>query len=173
MNYIFFDIDGVLTDGIKYYGEDGMPFAKTFFDKDFTALKIATASGFKVVAVSGDERINKKIIANRNIDFLHARSVSKWDVVSTNYKIEKDDLVIGVGDDIFDIDLLREASIPCCPINSHPEILRYVQSRPEGIITKTRGGSGVMVEIVDILITKYKLNVDYNYLFELDKREKF
>ncbi len=63
--------------------------------------------------------------------------------------------------------------MPCCPINSHPEILRYVQSRPEGIITKTRGGSGVMVEIVDILITKYKLNVDYNYLFELDKREKF
>lgn len=173
MNYLFFDIDGVMTDGVKYYGEDGIPFAKTFFDKDFTALKIASAVGFKVVGVSGDERINKKMIANRNIDFLHARSVSKWDVVTANYKIEKDDLVVAVGDDIFDFDLLREATIPCCPINSHPEILRYIQSRADGIVTAAKGGAGVMVEIVDALVKKYELKIDYDYFFDLDKKEKF
>jgi YrbI family 3-deoxy-D-manno-octulosonate 8-phosphate phosphatase len=173
MNYIFFDIDGVMTDGVKYYGGDGIPYAKTFFDKDFTALKIATAAGFKVVAVSGDERVNRKVITNRNIDFLHARSVSKWDVVTANYRIENDDLVVAVGDDIFDIELLRKASIPCCPINSHPEVLRYIQSRSDGIVTNAKGGGGVMVEIVDTLITKYELRIDYDYFFDLDKKEKF
>ncbi len=173
MNYLFFDVDGVMTDGVKYYGEDGIPFAKTFFDKDFTALKIAKAAGFKVVAVSGDERVNKKMITNRNIDFLHARSVSKWDVVTANYKIEKDDLIVAVGDDIFDLDLLREATIPCCPINSHPEILKYIQSRTDGMVTTVKGGAGVIVEIVDTLIKKYELKVDYDYFFDLDRKEKF
>ncbi len=173
MNYLFFDVDGVMTDGVKYYGEDGIPFAKTFFDKDFTALKIAKAAGFKVVAVSGDERVNKKMITNRNIDFLHARSVSKWDVVTANYKIEKDDLIVAVGDDIFDLDLLREATIPCCPINSHPEILKYIQSRTDGMVTTVKGGAGVIVEIVDTLIKKYELKVDYDYFLDLDRKEKF
>ena len=173
MNYLFFDIDGVMTDGVKYYGEDGIPFAKTFYDKDFTALKIATAVGFKVVAVSGDDRINKKIIANRNIDFLHARSVSKWDVVTSSYKIGKDDLVVAVGDDLFDLDLLRQATIPCCPVNSHPEVLSYIQSRENGIVTTAKGGAGVMVEIIDNLVKKYDLKIDYDIFFELEKREKF
>jgi len=93
--------------------------------------------------------------------------------VDANYKLEKNDLIVAVGDDIFDIDLLREASIPCCPINSHPEILRYIRSRPEGIVTIAKGGGGVMVEIVDALITKYELKVDYDYFFSLDKKEKF
>lgn len=173
MNYLFFDIDGVMTDGVKYYNLDGMPYAKTFFDKDFTALKIATAAGFKVVAVSGDEKINKKMISNRNIDFLHARSVSKWDVVTANYKIERNDLIVAVGDDIFDLELLQNATIPCCPINSHPEILRYINSSRDGIVTHAKGGGGVLVEIVDALITKYELKIDYDYMFELDKKEIF
>ena len=173
MNYLFFDIDGVMTDGVKYYGVDGMPFAKTFYDKDFTALKIATAVGFKVVAVSGDDRINRKVTANRNIDFLHARSVSKWEVVNLNYKIEKNDLVVAVGDDLFDLDLLKQATIPFCPANSHPEVVRYIQSRPDGIVTTAQGGRGVMVEIVESLVKKYNLKLDYDYFFELDKKEKF
>lgn len=173
MNYLFFDIDGVMTDGVKYYNEEGVPYAKTFFDKDFTALKIATAAGFKVVAVSGDERVNKKMIENRNIDFLHARSVSKWDVVTANYRIEKNDLIVGVGDDIFDLELLKNSSIPCCPLNSHPEILRYIRSSRDGMVTNTKGGAGVLVEIVDALITKYDLKVNYDYFFELDKKENF
>ena len=173
MNYLFFDIDGVMTDGVKYYGKDGIPFAKTFYDKDFTALKIATAAGFKVVAVSGDERINRKMIDNRNIDFLHARSVSKWDVVTANYKIDNNDLIVAVGDDIFDLELLQRASIPCCPINSHPEVLRYIKSRPDGIVVNAKGGWGVLVEVVDALIAKYELKIDYDRIIDLDKKEKF
>ena len=36
---VILDVDGVMTDGRKYYGVDGMPFAKTYCDKDFTAIK--------------------------------------------------------------------------------------------------------------------------------------
>ena len=36
---VILDIDGVMTDGRKYYGVDGIPFAKTYCDKDFTGIK--------------------------------------------------------------------------------------------------------------------------------------
>jgi YrbI family 3-deoxy-D-manno-octulosonate 8-phosphate phosphatase len=173
MKYIFFDIDGVMTDGRKSYGEDGVPFAKTFFDKDFTGLKIAVAAGFKVVAVSGDERVNKKVMINRNIDFIYARSVNKWEAVTKCYKINKKDLVVAVGDDIFDLELLQNSSIPCCPINSHPDIIKYVQATNNGIVTKSKGGEGVLIEIVYDLINKNKLIIDFITFYELDQKEKF
>ena len=64
------DIDGVLTDGKKYYGLDGLPFAKTYCDKDFTAIKRVRGAGISVCFLSGDERVNKAMAKNRNIDFL-------------------------------------------------------------------------------------------------------
>ena len=36
---VILDIDGIMTDGKKYYGLDGIPFAKTYCDKDFYSNK--------------------------------------------------------------------------------------------------------------------------------------
>lgn len=173
MIYIFFDIDGVLTDGTKYYNDDGIPFAKTFYDKDFTALKIAVSCGIKIVAVSGDERVNKNLMENRNIDFLSARSVSKWGIVSSSYSFEAEDIIVAVGDDIFDIDLLENASIAFCPKNSHPIVLDLMGKLKNGRVLNSNSGSGVMVEIVHNLINEFKLNINYKLLYSLDRVERF
>lgn len=61
------DVDGILTDGKKYYGIDGIPFAKTFCDKDWTSIKRFQALGIPVVFLSGDTRINESVAKNRNI----------------------------------------------------------------------------------------------------------
>ena len=36
---LILDVDGVLTDGKKYYNRDGDVVMKTFCDKDWTAIK--------------------------------------------------------------------------------------------------------------------------------------
>jgi hypothetical protein len=41
------------------------------------------------------------------------------------------------------------------------------------MVTAAKGGAGVRVEIVDALLKKYELKVDYDYFFDLDKKEKF
>ena len=62
---VILDIDGVMTDGRKYYGVDGVPFAKTYCDKDFTAIKRIRGAGVPVCFVSGDENVNKAMAENR------------------------------------------------------------------------------------------------------------
>ena len=78
---VILDIDGIMTDGRKYYGLDGIPFAKTYCDKDFTAIKRIKGAGVEVCFLSGDERVNMAMAKNRNIPFYSARGKDKADFV--------------------------------------------------------------------------------------------
>ena len=51
---ILLDIDGVMTDGRKYYDKEGTVRLKTFCDKDWTAIKRFRALGIQVAFLSGD-----------------------------------------------------------------------------------------------------------------------
>ena len=82
---VILDIDGVLTDGKKYYGLDGMPFAKTYCDKDFTAIKRLKGSGVQVCFLSGDEKVNLPMAKNRNIPFYSARGKNKAEFVKKKF----------------------------------------------------------------------------------------
>ena len=66
---VILDVDGVLTDGKKYYNRDGDVVMKTFCYKDWTAIKRFKALGIKVLFLSGDP-FNEKIAKNRNIDII-------------------------------------------------------------------------------------------------------
>jgi 3-deoxy-D-manno-octulosonate 8-phosphate phosphatase (KDO 8-P phosphatase) len=62
---LILDVDGVLTDGRKYYDSSGLATHKTFCDKDFTAIKKFKSIGCEVIFLSGDKNINEKIAENR------------------------------------------------------------------------------------------------------------
>ena len=111
------DIDGIMTDGRKYYGLDGIPFAKTYCDKDFTAIKRFRGSGIKVCFLSGDDRVNKPMAWNRNIDFYSARGKDKADFVKLferNYNTKKENMLY-IGDDLFDKSIMEIVGHAFCP----------------------------------------------------------
>lgn len=99
---VILDIDGIMTDGKKYYGLDGIPFAKTYCDKDFTAIKRLRGANVDVCFLSGDERVNMAMAKNRNIDFYSARGKDKADFVEMfeeKYQTTKQDMLY-IGDDL-------------------------------------------------------------------------
>ena len=51
---IVLDVDGVMTDGKKYYTREGKVVMKQFCDKDWTAIKRFRALGVNVVFLTGD-----------------------------------------------------------------------------------------------------------------------
>jgi len=110
LGLVILDVDGVLTDGKKYYGLDGMPFAKTYCDKDFTAIKRLRASGVDVCFLSGDKKINENMAKNRNIDFYAARQgenkKSFLPTLETVYSVKRAEILY-VGDDLFDKDITK------------------------------------------------------------------
>ena len=66
---VILDVDGVMTDGKKYYDRDGNVVMKNFCDKDWTAVKRFRAIGIPVVFLTGDP-FNAKILSNRNLPYV-------------------------------------------------------------------------------------------------------
>ncbi len=173
MNYFFCDIDGVLTTGHKFYDKTGLPFSKTFYDKDFTALKELQTLDFKIFFITGDENINRNVLENRNYQVFISRFEEKNDIIKREFKFANDDKIFSIGDDIFDLGMLKMANVPICPSNAHPMILEYCSKQPNGIITKSRGGYGVIAEFVGLYCKNNNINLNYNKIIEIDRKEKF
>jgi YrbI family 3-deoxy-D-manno-octulosonate 8-phosphate phosphatase len=169
---VILDIDGVLSDGKKYYGTDGMPFLKTFCDKDFTAIKRLKGSGVDVCFLSGDNRINEAMAKNRNIDFYYARGKDKahfLPLISETYNIPTEDMVY-VGDDLFDLTIMEAVGHSYCPKDSCKKIKELCGENT----LENNAGENVVAELVEVLLDK-KLIDDCTLkdIENLDEKEVF
>lgn len=168
---VILDVDGVLTDGRKTYGTDGVCISKTFCDKDFTAIKKLKSSGVNICFCSGDANINEAIAKNRNIDFYNARHKEKCSFTNEfekKYNCTSDEMLY-IGDDIFYIGLLKKVGFSVCPSDAANEVKKVCD-----LILQSKGGDHALCELVNFL---YKNNFIKNYNYEnlkvTDAKEKF
>jgi 3-deoxy-D-manno-octulosonate 8-phosphate phosphatase (KDO 8-P phosphatase) len=169
---LILDVDGVLTDGTKRYDSEHNVLSKGFMCKDFTAIKRFSASGVKVVMISGDEW-NRKMAEKRNIDFYCSRgddlSLDKSrfiDILSDKYGISSEDMAF-VGDDYFDLSMFKAVNYTFCP-NDAPSIIKEEAKW----ICNRNGGEGVIVEIYDWCVrTRLVEDSSPEAVAELDKLE--
>ena len=170
---IILDIDGVLTDGRKYYGVDGIPFAKTYCDKDFTAIKRMRGSGINVIFLSGDQRVNELMARNRNIPFYSARGKDKASFIpdfEDKYGVNREDMLY-IGDDLFDKSILELVGHPYCPKDACRDI--RVVCGTNNIVPK-KAGDNVICEMYDMLLDRGLVSdCTMEDIEELDKRENF
>jgi 3-deoxy-D-manno-octulosonate 8-phosphate phosphatase (KDO 8-P phosphatase) len=172
---LILDVDGVLTDGRKYYGLDGMPFIKTFSDKDWTAIKRFKALGIPVIFITGDAKVNELVGKNRNIPVYLSRGMDKADLLPTieeRFKLHLDDMAY-VGDDLFDISIMQEVKYSFCT-NDSPDIVKKVCS----VTLDKNGGDNVIMHLFDYcevrgLIPRMSFKETMDAINELDKLEKF
>ena len=168
---VILDIDGIMTDGKKYYGLDGMPFAKTYCDKDFTAIKRLRGAGISVCFLSGDNTVNENMAKNRNIDFYYARGKDKVEFVpefEEKYKISSKDMIYA-GDDLFDISIMKAVGSSYCPIDS-PNIVKEAAT----VTLCTRGGNNFIAELYDYLLDARLIeDCTMQDIEDLDKEEVF
>ncbi len=170
---VILDIDGIMTDGRKYYGLNGLPFAKTYCDKDFTAIKRLRGAGIRVCFLSGDEKVNKLMAENRNIDFYSARGKDKADFVEKFeriYQTDKSDMLY-IGDDLFDLSIMKVVGHAFCPKDSPAILKEYCGARN---IVPRNGGENVVAKLVDMLLEGKQINdCTMKEIENLDKKEKF
>jgi len=170
---VILDIDGIMTDGRKYYGLDGIPFAKTYCDKDFTAIKRIKGAGVEVCFLSGDERVNMAMAKNRNIPFYSARGKDKADFVEgfeEVYEISRDEMLY-IGDDLFDLSIMKIVGHAFCPQDA-PNILKDYCGIRNTI--PRNGGENVVAKMVDTLLERGQIkDCTMAEIEALDKKEKF
>lgn len=174
---IILDVDGVLTDGKKYYNREGEVKLKTFCDKDWSAIKRFRALGINVIFLTGDS-FNVTIAENRNLDVIVNRqngthrdkSDYLWEICE-EYSVSPTEIVF-VGDDIFDVNLMSEVGFSFCPADAPQEVKKHCT------MLSRNGGDNVVAELFDFMQLKQMLpDFDFqehlNSVYDLDLKEKF
>ncbi|MDE5963392.1 MAG: HAD hydrolase family protein [Alistipes sp.] len=141
-----FDVDGVMTDGGIIPTADG-DFIRRYNAKDGYALAYAVKMGYRICIISG----GRGKLLERRLQMLGIRDyfIDCMDKITTlrSYFAEKGidpAHVIYMGDDIPDLECMREVGIPVCPADAVSEVVeasRYV--------SEFNGGAGAVRDIIE------------------------
>lgn len=144
-----FDVDGVLTDGkVRFDGEE-MGFNRSTHTSDGYGLKVLRQAGLKVGVISGGDSIGveKRFRENLKLDYIFLGNEDKREayqaVLDEGYKDEE---ILYMGDEFFDLPLLKRCGFSASVPGSSLEVQENVD-----YVTTRSGGEGAAREVIDIL----------------------
>lgn len=146
---IFFDVDGVLTDGSITYSSSGEEL-KSFNVKDGQIVKHLKQHAIIVGAVTGrsSEAVRRRC-EELKLDFFEQGVKDKWALVQdkmTIYNLDNED-VCYIGDDIIDLKTIMKVGLGVAP-NDAPY---YIKAQAD-YVTQKNGGRGVLRETADLVL---------------------
>jgi 3-deoxy-D-manno-octulosonate 8-phosphate phosphatase (KDO 8-P phosphatase) len=146
---IFFDVDGVLTDGKIIYDDTGRE-TKQFNVKDGYIISHLKKAGILVGIITGRE---STVVSNRaaelKLDFCHQGIMDKhmvFEKLVQFHKLKKKQVAY-IGDDINDLAVLKDCGLSACPADALDYVKPYVD-----VITTAKGGQGVAREVCDLVL---------------------
>jgi len=146
---IFFDVDGVLSDGKIIYDETGKEI-KAFNVKDGQIISHLKKAGIITGAISGRESgATTKRCNELKVDFCHQGILDKasaFEKLVSHYKLKTKEVAF-IGDDINDLPVLTLAGLSVCPADTFD----YIKARVD-LVAFTKGGNGVLREVADLVL---------------------
>ena len=146
---VFFDVDGVLTDGGLYFTESGETI-KRFHTLDGHGIKLLQRAGITPAVVTGRDSaaLRKRLDA---LGVTHARfgTADKGpaaEAILAELGLDWTEAA-AMGDDWPDLPLLRRAAFACVPPTAHPEVLALAHH-----VTQRQPGAGAVRELCDLLL---------------------
>ena len=143
---LIFDVDGVLTDGSIIVATNGDMYRK-MHTKDGYALKTAVDKGFNVCIISGGNNEGVRLrLKGLGIKDVHLGAHHKTETMNT-YLEENSILkeqVLYMGDDIPDLQVMKEVGLPCCPQDAVQEIKRV-----STYVSHKKGGKGCVRDVIE------------------------
>ncbi|MDH3252154.1 MAG: HAD-IIIA family hydrolase [Ignavibacteria bacterium] len=146
---ILLDVDGVMTDGGIYYAPDGAEL-KRFNAQDGYGIRRAKEHGLMVGIISGRD-VPAVDVRARHLqldEVLQGASdkVSAFREIQRRRSLEDQECAF-MGDDLFDLPLLRLVGLSAAPRNAVHEVRRSVD-----MVTRRDGGQGAIRELIDFII---------------------
>ena len=146
---VFFDVDGVLTNGGLLYTEAGETI-KQFHTLDGHGLKLLQRAGITPAIVTGRDSapLRTRLAA---LGIVHAAYGTEDKAPAAAAMLHQLGLTwqhaAAMGDDWPDLPLLTRSALALAPANAHAE----VRSRAH-YVTRARGGAGAVREACDLLL---------------------
>lgn len=143
------DMDGCLTTGHIIYSSSGDNL-KMFHTHDGFGITRGRELGLKFAVISGMSSLTNKMRVERlKIHHLYediddkllpfAELKSKYNLKNVNFAY--------IGDDEFDIPLLKKVGFSCAPNSAIEEVKKHVD-----YVCKKNGGEGAVREIIDMIL---------------------
>jgi len=146
---MLFDVDGVLTDGLAYYDSKGMAL-KSFSMRDGFGFVMAKFAGLELGVLTGNvaEMVRRRLEAFgiTRIKGGHFRKTGYYEEIIAETGIPEENTLY-VGDDLFDLPVLRRVGVSIAPADAHETVLEQVDA-----VTESPGGRGVVREVVEAVI---------------------
>jgi 3-deoxy-D-manno-octulosonate 8-phosphate phosphatase (KDO 8-P phosphatase) len=146
---LIFDVDGVLTDGSLFYGDDGQEY-KAFNSRDGHGIKMLRETGVETAILTG--RTSQVVLhrarnlgITRIIQGSHDKLPSYLVMLAeTGLKAEE---TAYMGDDLVDLPVLRRCGLACTVPDAPAEVLARVHHA-----TKAAAGRGAAREVCELIM---------------------
>jgi 3-deoxy-D-manno-octulosonate 8-phosphate phosphatase (KDO 8-P phosphatase) len=147
---IIFDVDGVMTDGSLFMGDDGQEY-KAFNSLDGHGIKMLKASGVEPAIITG--RTSQVVeLRARNLGISHLYQGSEDKLATYHELIAKLDLpqemTAFMGDDVVDLPVMRRCGLSL----SVPDAPALVKQHAH-YVTQRGGGRGAVREVCELIMS--------------------
>jgi 3-deoxy-D-manno-octulosonate 8-phosphate phosphatase (KDO 8-P phosphatase) len=146
---LVFDVDGVLTDGSLFYGDDGQEY-KAFNSRDGHGIKMLRDAGVEAAILTG--RSSKVVLhrarnlgISRIIQGAHDKLVS-YQAMLAEIGLKPEEIAY-MGDDLVDLPVMRRCGLAC----TVPDAPEAVKARAH-YIAKAGAGRGAAREVCELIM---------------------
>ena len=149
LEWLLFDVDGVLTDGTLYYTRFG-EWIKSFNVRDGQGFRLAQRAGLKLGLLSGRRsRALERRAAELDFDAVVLGSKDKiadWERFLARYHTTPRQVAF-VGDDLGDLAVLGRCALSFAPADAVPEVRSVVHR-----VLDAAGGRGAAREVIELVL---------------------
>ena len=146
---VFFDVDGVLTDGGLYFSESGETL-KHFNVLDGQGLKLLQKAGITPVVITGRDSAPLRL-RMKALGISHARFGTEDKRPAAEAFLQELGLdwsqAAAMGDDWPDLPVMQRVAFACAPANGHAQAKALAHH-----VTAERGGEGAARALCDLLL---------------------
>ncbi len=146
---VFFDVDGVLTDGGLYFTEAGETI-KRFSTLDGQGLKMLQKVGITPAVITGRDstplRTRLKALGIEHVFYGTEDKAPAAQTILQRLGLDWSQAA-AMGDDWPDLAVMQRVAFACAPANAHTEVKALAQH-----VTQQSGGHGAVRELCDLLL---------------------
>ncbi len=146
---VVFDVDGVLTDGSLFLGDDGQEY-KAFHSRDGHGMKMLQASGVDIAIITGrTSQVVQHRMDNLGVRHLFQGQLDKlpaFEQLLERLHIAPEHAAY-VGDDVVDLPVMRRAGLAIAVQDAHPLVKEHAHwCTPHG------GGRGAARDTCELIM---------------------
>jgi 3-deoxy-D-manno-octulosonate 8-phosphate phosphatase (KDO 8-P phosphatase) len=146
---VVFDVDGVLTDGSLYLGDDGQEY-KAFNSRDGHGMTMLRQAGVAMAVITGRQsevvRIRMESLGVEHV-YQGQRDKRPAYVSLRDACGLSDEQIAFVGDDVVDLPVMRQVGLAISVADAHPMVVAHSHWQ-----TKSPGGCGAAREVCEALL---------------------